>query len=237
MPERDDVDAVVLVGGQGTRLRPLTLSAPKPMLPTAGVPFLEHMLSRIRAAGITHVVLGTSYKAETFTEYFGDGSAFGLDIEYVVEDVPRGTGGGIRNVADRLRADTVMVFNGDVRVRSRPDGAAGDARRQRRRRHPAPGQGRRSARLRVGAHRGRRPGGGVPGEDRQPADRPDQRRLLRLQAQRDPGHPGRAGWCRWNARPSRGCWPRERGCSGTSTPPTGSISAPRRRSSAVPPTW
>jgi len=114
MPGRDDVDAVVLVGGQGTRLRPLTLSAPKPMLPTAGVPFLEHMLSRIRAAGITHVVLGTSYKAETFTEYFGDGSAFGLDIEYVVEDVPQGTGGGIRDVADRLRADTVMVFNGDV---------------------------------------------------------------------------------------------------------------------------
>src|SRR6478752_3137645 len=114
MAGRDDVDAVVLVGGQGTRLRPLTLSAPKPMLPTAGVPFLEHMLSRIRDAGITHVVLGTSYKAETFSEYFGDGSAFGLDIEYVVEDVPRGTGGGIRNVADRLRADTVMVFNGDV---------------------------------------------------------------------------------------------------------------------------
>src|SRR6478752_9598 len=109
-----EVDAVVLVGGQGTRLRPLTLSAPKPMLPTAGVPFLEHMLSRIRAAGITHVVLGTSYKAETFSEYFGDGSAFGLDIEYVVEDVPRGTGGGIRNVAERLRADTVMVLNGDV---------------------------------------------------------------------------------------------------------------------------
>ena len=114
MGGREDVDAVVLVGGQGTRLRPLTLSAPKPMLPTAGVPFLEHMLSRIRAAGITHVVLGTSYKAETFTDYFGDGSAFGLDIEYVVEDVPRGTGGAIRNVAERLRADTVMVFNGDV---------------------------------------------------------------------------------------------------------------------------
>ncbi len=114
MAGREDVDAVVLVGGQGTRLRPLTLSAPKPMLPTAGVPFLEHMLSRIRAAGITHVVLGTSYKAETFTDYFGDGSAFGLEIEYVIEDVPRGTGGAIRNVAERLRADTVMVFNGDV---------------------------------------------------------------------------------------------------------------------------
>jgi len=108
------VDAVVLVGGQGTRLRPLTLSAPKPMLPTAGVPFLEHLLSRIREAGMRHVVLGTSYRAETFSDYFGDGSAFGLDIEYVVEDEPLGTGGAIRNVYDRLTADHVMVFNGDI---------------------------------------------------------------------------------------------------------------------------
>jgi mannose-1-phosphate guanylyltransferase len=109
-----DVDAVVLVGGQGTRLRPLTLSSPKPMLPTAGVPFLEHLLSRIRQAGIRHVVLGTSYRAETFAEHFGDGSAFGLELEYVVEDEPLGTGGAIRNVYDRLRADDVMVFNGDI---------------------------------------------------------------------------------------------------------------------------
>ncbi len=109
-----DVDAVVLVGGQGTRLRPLTLSAPKPMLPTAGVPFLEHLLSRIRAIGVRHVVLGTSYKAETFTDYFGDGSAFGLEIDYLVEDEPLGTGGAIRNVAGALRADTVLVFNGDI---------------------------------------------------------------------------------------------------------------------------
>ncbi len=109
-----DVDAVVLVGGQGTRLRPLTLSSPKPMLPTAGVPFLEHLLSRVRAAGIRHVVLGTSYRAETFSQYFGDGSAFGLELEYVVEDEPLGTGGAIRNVFDRLRAEDVMVFNGDI---------------------------------------------------------------------------------------------------------------------------
>ena len=109
-----DVDAVVLVGGQGTRLRPLTLSAPKPMLPTAGVPFLSHLLSRIAAAGIDHVVLGTSYKAEVFEEHFGDGAGLGLSIDYVVETEPLGTGGGIRNVADKLRGDTAMVFNGDV---------------------------------------------------------------------------------------------------------------------------
>ncbi len=108
------VDAVVLVGGKGTRLRPLTLSAPKPMLPTAGVPFLTHLLARIAATGIEHVVLGTSYKAETFEEEFGDGSNLGLQIDYVVESEPLGTGGGIANVASKLRNDTVMIFNGDV---------------------------------------------------------------------------------------------------------------------------
>ncbi len=111
---RHEVDAVILVGGQGTRLRPLTLSAPKPMLPTAGVPFLTHLLSRIRQAGIEHVVLGTSYQAETFSEYFGDGAGFGLRIDYVTEEFPLGTGGAIRNTYDHLDADTVLVFNGDI---------------------------------------------------------------------------------------------------------------------------
>ncbi len=107
-------EAVVLVGGRGTRLRPLTLSAPKPMLPTAGVPFLTHLLSRIKAAGIGHVVLGTSYRAEVFEEHFGDGAALGLELEYVVEAQPLDTAGGIRNVADRLREPDVFIFNGDV---------------------------------------------------------------------------------------------------------------------------
>ncbi|MCW2685310.1 MAG: glgC 1 [Mycobacterium sp.] len=108
------VDAVVLVGGKGTRLRPLTLSAPKPMLPTAGLPFLTHLLSRIAAAGIEHVVLGTSYKAGVFEAEFGDGSKLGLQIDYVTETEPLGTGGAIANVVEKLRHDTVMVFNGDV---------------------------------------------------------------------------------------------------------------------------
>ena len=105
---------MILVGGQGTRLRPLTLSAPKPMLPIAGVPFLTHLLARIADAGINHVVLGTSFKAEVFEEHFGDGSDMGLEIEYVTETEPLGTGGGIRNVLPKLRSDNVMVFNGDV---------------------------------------------------------------------------------------------------------------------------
>ncbi|PXY32398.1 sugar phosphate nucleotidyltransferase [Prauserella muralis] len=107
-------DAVILVGGKGTRLRPLTLSAPKPMLPTAGVPFLSHLLSRIREAGMTHVVLGTSYRAEVFEDYFGDGSGLGLEIEYVVESEPLDTAGAIRNVSGRLRADDAVIFNGDI---------------------------------------------------------------------------------------------------------------------------
>ena len=111
------LEAVLLVGGKGTRLRPLTMSAPKPMLPAAGVPFVTHQLARAREAGVTHVVLATSYKAEVFEEYFGDGSALGLELEYVTEREALGTGGAIRNVADRLRCgpgDPVVVFNGDV---------------------------------------------------------------------------------------------------------------------------
>jgi mannose-1-phosphate guanylyltransferase len=111
------VEAVVLVGGQGTRLRPLTIRTPKPMLPVAGVPFLTHQLARARAAGVEHVVLATSYKAEVFVAHFGDGANLGLRIDYVTETEPLGTGGGIRNVADRLESlpdDPVLILNGDV---------------------------------------------------------------------------------------------------------------------------
>ena len=112
---REPLEAILLVGGQGTRLRPLTLSAPKPLLPTAGVPFLAHVLARAAAGGVTHVVLATCYKADMFAAAFGDGSAFGLAIDYVTEDVPLDTGGGIRNAAASLRGrepgDPVVVLN------------------------------------------------------------------------------------------------------------------------------
>lgn len=108
----------MLVGGQGTRLRPLTLSAPKPLLPTAGVPFLSHLLARAADSGVTHVVLATCYKASMFSSVFGDGSSFGLTIEYVTEDEPLDTGGGIKNAARSLRgtigADPVVVMNCDI---------------------------------------------------------------------------------------------------------------------------
>jgi mannose-1-phosphate guanylyltransferase len=113
----EPLEAILLVGGKGTRLRPLTLSVPKPLLPTAGVPFLAHMLARAASFGVTRVVLATSYRAEMFAECFGDGSGFGLEIEYVHEPEPLDTGGGIRNAASRLRSgpdDPVVVLNGDV---------------------------------------------------------------------------------------------------------------------------
>ncbi|MFB7634905.1 sugar phosphate nucleotidyltransferase [Streptomyces sp. NPDC056149] len=110
-------EAILLVGGKGTRLRPLTVHTPKPMVPAAGVPFLTHQLARARAAGVEHVVMATSYLAEVFEPYFGDGSALGLHLEYVTEVEPLGTGGAIRNVASRLHSapdDPVLIFNGDI---------------------------------------------------------------------------------------------------------------------------
>ena len=111
------LEAVLLVGGQGTRLRPLTVTTPKPMLPVAGVPCTEHQIARAREAGVTRVILGTSYRPEVFLDYFGDGSRFGVELVYATEDVPLGTGGAIRHVAPFLESDPddpVLIFNGDV---------------------------------------------------------------------------------------------------------------------------
>ncbi|MCC5478749.1 sugar phosphate nucleotidyltransferase [Streptomyces sp. NPDC059680] len=110
-------EAILLVGGQGTRLRPLTSHIPKPLLPVAGVPFLTHQLARAAAAGVTRIVFATSYLAELFEAEFGDGSRLGLELEYVTEKTPLGTGGAIRNAAERLRSapdEPVLVLNGDI---------------------------------------------------------------------------------------------------------------------------
>jgi mannose-1-phosphate guanylyltransferase len=114
---RGTLEAILLVGGKGTRLRPLTISTPKPLLPTAGVPLLEHQLRKASAAGIRRIVFATSYRAAMFTEAFGDGSRFGLELVYVTEDEPLGTAGAIRNAATKLTCDSdspVVVINGDI---------------------------------------------------------------------------------------------------------------------------
>ena len=107
--------AILLVGGMGTRLMPLTSKTPKPMLQVAGVPFTEHQIRKAAQAGITEIVLATSYKAELFEPYFGNGEKFGIKIKYAVEKTALGTGGGIRNAASLLEdCDQVVIFNGDV---------------------------------------------------------------------------------------------------------------------------
>ena len=106
---------ILLVGGFGTRLMPLTKNTPKPMLTIAGLPVTEHQLAMARKAGITTVVLATSYLSELFTPYFGDGSKWGMKLLYAVEEIPLGTGGAIANAASMLDTDeSIVVLNGDV---------------------------------------------------------------------------------------------------------------------------
>jgi mannose-1-phosphate guanylyltransferase len=105
--------AVILAGGQGTRLRPLTFARAKPVVPLLNRPFLAYQLSLLRQHGVTDVILSCSYRVDDVERALGDGAALGVRLRYVVEDVPRGTGGGVRNAAD-LTSGTVFVFNGDV---------------------------------------------------------------------------------------------------------------------------
>lgn len=110
---------ILLVGGMGTRLMPLTRDTPKPMLPIAGLPVTEHQLLAAKRAGVSTIVLATSYLSEVFTPYFGDGSKWGLDVRYAVEETPLGTGGAIKNAAAALNLtagsdEPIVIFNGDV---------------------------------------------------------------------------------------------------------------------------
>ena len=94
---------------------PLTKNTPKPMLTVAGIPVTEHQLNMAKAAGITRIVLATSYLAELFTPYFGDGSKWGMQIQYAVEKSPLGTGGAIRNAAKLINSsESIVILNGDV---------------------------------------------------------------------------------------------------------------------------
>ena len=94
---------------------PLTRNTPKPMLTVAGIPVTEHQLMMAKAAGITQIVLATSYLSEVFTPYFGDGSKWGMSIKYAVEKEPLGTGGAIANAAQVLDTqESIVILNGDV---------------------------------------------------------------------------------------------------------------------------
>ncbi len=105
--------AVIMVGGKGTRLRPLTDNKPKPALSVLDKPCLMYLIESIASAGIEEIILACGYKSELLMEAIGDGSDLGIDISYSFEDTPLGTGGAIKNVADRLD-ETFVAANGDV---------------------------------------------------------------------------------------------------------------------------
>ncbi len=117
MPTSPAPEAVIVAGGFGTRMLPLTERRPKHLLEVGGVPFLEHQLVKLASAGVEHVVLATSYHADLFAPALGDGSRYGVRISYVQEHEPLGTAGAIGNVAAVLDPDPqhpVVVLNGDV---------------------------------------------------------------------------------------------------------------------------
>ena len=107
--------ALVLVGGFGTRLRPLTLTTPKQMLPIAGRPMIEWVVGRLADHGVDEVVLSLGYRPDAFIEAYPDEVCAGLPIRYVTEPEPRGTAGAVRFAADEVGFDdTFLVLNGDV---------------------------------------------------------------------------------------------------------------------------
>ena len=105
--------AVVMAGGEGSRLRPLTIRRPKPMVPIVGKPVMEHILNLLKRHGITEVVVTVQYLASNIEDYFGNGSQFGMRISYSREDVPLGTAGSVKNAEDQL-TEPFIVISGDA---------------------------------------------------------------------------------------------------------------------------
>ena len=108
--------ALILAGGKGERLRPLTDTLPKPMVPVCGKPILEHQIEWLKVGGVTDVVFLSGYRSDAIQHHFGDGTGFGINTYYSVEDSPLGRGGAIKAGFAHVPAseDLVAVLNGDV---------------------------------------------------------------------------------------------------------------------------
>ncbi len=106
--------AVVMAGGEGSRLRPLTSRRPKPLAPVANKPVMEHIVDLLRRHGITDIIATLHYLADEIESYFGDGSAFGVKMRYVVEDTPLGTAGAVRLAADMIGDEPFLIISGDA---------------------------------------------------------------------------------------------------------------------------
>src|SRR4030095_161386 len=107
------MQALILAGGEGTRLRPLTIYTPKPVVPIVNRPFLYYQLELLKRAGIKEITLSLSYQPNKIADIFGDGEEYGVKIYYTVEATPLGTAGAYKNAQEHL-TETAVIFNGDV---------------------------------------------------------------------------------------------------------------------------
>ncbi|HEX2098825.1 MAG TPA: sugar phosphate nucleotidyltransferase [Rubrobacteraceae bacterium] len=106
--------AVIMAGGHGTRLRPLTSNQPKPMIPIVNVPCMEHIVRLLNEHGITEVVVTLQFMPEEIQDYFGDGSEWGVNIHYTIEDAPAGTAGSVKLAEEHLKGERTLVISGDA---------------------------------------------------------------------------------------------------------------------------
>src|SRR5450631_4928590 len=113
MPGRG-MKAVVMAGGEGTRLRPMTASMPKPLLPVVNRPIMEHVLRLLRRHGFTEVVVTVQFLASIVRNYFGDGEELGMQLTYATEEEPLGTAGSVKNAEAGLADGTFLVISGDA---------------------------------------------------------------------------------------------------------------------------
>ena len=107
------IKAVVMAGGEGTRLRPLTSNQPKPMVPIVGKPCMEHIIELLRRHGIDEIVVTVAYLPQVIRGYFGDGESMGVTLHYSVEETPLGTAGSVKH-AEALLDETFLVISGDA---------------------------------------------------------------------------------------------------------------------------
>jgi NDP-sugar pyrophosphorylase family protein len=114
--DRPRIDAVIMAGGKGARLRPLTYAIPKPLLPVGEKPLMEILVGQLKSGGFRRIAVSVGYRAELIQTYFGDGSRFGVELEYLVDSVETGTAGSLAALAGRVDAPVVVV-NGDILTR------------------------------------------------------------------------------------------------------------------------
>lgn len=106
--------AIILAGGLGTRLRPLTNEIPKPLLPVKGKSIIEHAILNLKRYGIRDIILSIGYKSEQIKKYFGDGSSFDARISYSIEDEPLGTGGAVKKAAKEIQEPFILLWGDNL---------------------------------------------------------------------------------------------------------------------------